>query len=307
MTIELRDLRWAIAASQHRSLRQAANALNVRQSTLSRCLREMEDGLGVLLFERTRGGSRPTAAGQEFLAAARRIVDEADTVFSRMRLRRRGETGQLIIGLYTAISAGVLRATLADYHRRFPDVEICAVDGSRRHLLADLAADAIDVAIMTASDLQWSDKTLSLWSERIVIALPEGHPLAALPILHWGDLREESLLFNQREPGPEFQHVLLTKLGYHSKLRIMQHEVGLDRLLSLVAAGLGITLVAEGAIGAIKDSVAFREIHDENGPTRVTFTACWRQGNNNTTLAPFLSILRERYPDLAAPSVVGDH
>ncbi|MCW6511981.1 LysR family transcriptional regulator [Lichenifustis flavocetrariae] len=70
MSVELRDLRWAIVAARHRSLRQAAEALNVRQSTLSRGLRALEFRLGAVLFERTNGGTRPTIEGQEFLEAA---------------------------------------------------------------------------------------------------------------------------------------------------------------------------------------------------------------------------------------------
>ncbi|TIW77556.1 MAG: LysR family transcriptional regulator [Mesorhizobium sp.] len=60
MSVEFRELRWAIVASQHRSLRQAAEALNIRQSTLSRCLRDLECKLGATRFERTNGGTRPT-------------------------------------------------------------------------------------------------------------------------------------------------------------------------------------------------------------------------------------------------------
>ena len=68
--IELSDLRRAIAVSQHRSLRQAAQTLNIRQSTLSRRLRDIEYRLGACLFERTNGGTRPTAIGLEFLEVA---------------------------------------------------------------------------------------------------------------------------------------------------------------------------------------------------------------------------------------------
>jgi dihydrofolate reductase len=65
MSLELRDLSWSIIASLHRSLLQAAEALNVRQSTLSRRLRDMESRLGARLFERTNGGTHATIAGQE--------------------------------------------------------------------------------------------------------------------------------------------------------------------------------------------------------------------------------------------------
>jgi DNA-binding transcriptional LysR family regulator len=88
MTVELRDLRWAIVASQHRSLRQAAQTLSIRQSTLSRRLRGLEYQLGAELFERTNGGTRPTTAGQEFLGTARRIIEETDTAVRTLRARQ---------------------------------------------------------------------------------------------------------------------------------------------------------------------------------------------------------------------------
>jgi DNA-binding transcriptional LysR family regulator len=104
--VELRDLRWAIVASQHRSLRQAAEVLNIRQSTLSRRLRALEYQLGAVLFERTNGGTRPTVAGQEFLDAALRIIGDTDTVVSRLKTRSRGESGRLTIGVHASLSAG---------------------------------------------------------------------------------------------------------------------------------------------------------------------------------------------------------
>jgi DNA-binding transcriptional LysR family regulator len=97
--IELSDLRRAIAVSQHRSLRQAAQTLNIRQSTLSRRLRDIEYRLGACLFERTNGGTRPTAIGLEFLEVARRILDESDSAFRKLKSRSRGEHGRISIGV----------------------------------------------------------------------------------------------------------------------------------------------------------------------------------------------------------------
>jgi hypothetical protein len=84
-------LRWAVIAAQHKSLRQAAETLNIRQSTLSRGLRNLEHQLGAILFERTNGGTRPTLAGEEFLDAARRIIKEAEAIAARVKMRSRGE------------------------------------------------------------------------------------------------------------------------------------------------------------------------------------------------------------------------
>jgi DNA-binding transcriptional LysR family regulator len=118
--IELSDLRWAIAVSQHRSLRQAAQTLNIRQSTLSRRLRDIEYRLGACLIERTNCGTRPTAIGLEFLEIARRILGESDSAFRKLKSRSRGEHGRISIGVYASLTAGNMHATLAAHHRRSP-------------------------------------------------------------------------------------------------------------------------------------------------------------------------------------------
>lgn len=298
-TIEFRDLRWAIVAAQHRSLRQAAETLNVRQSTLSRGLRDLEHRLGTVLFERTNGGTHPTIEGQEFLEAARRIVEETEAIAARLKTRSRGESGRLTIGVHASLSAGNLRATLIEHRRRFPDVETHLVDGSSDHLISDLESCAIDIAFAVEGNPRWDGRSLPVWSERIVVALAEDHPLGNRDVVHWSDLKQESVLLPQRGPGPEFHQLLMNKLGRPDLCRLVRHDVALDRFLTLVGAGCGLLLALEGATGVVYPGVVFREVHDDQGPTRLNFRAYWRQGNCNPSLRCFLDMLRERYPDLS--------
>lgn len=299
--VELRDLKWAIVASQHRSLRQAAEALNVRQSTLSRRLRALEYQLGAVLFERTNGGTRPTVAGHEFLDAAHRIIGETEAAVSRLRTRSRGESGRLTIGVHASLSAGNLRATLVEHRQRFPDVETHLVDGSSDHLISDLANSAIDIAFVAEIGLKWGDRSLAIWSERLVVALPENHGLCAREFVGWDDLRGESLLLPQRGPGPEFLRLLMSKVSSPESHRVVHHDVALDRLLTLVGGGWGLLLALEGATGAIYPGVVFRELREAGHPMRLNFRALWRHANGNPSLPPFLDMLRDRYPDLSAP------
>jgi streptomycin 6-kinase len=85
---------------------------------------------------------------------------------------------------------------------------------------------------------------------------------------------------------------------------VLHQESSLDRLLSLVAAEYGALLMLEGATGVRYDQVSYREVHDGEEATRLNFAAYWRQSNGNPAPAPFLALLRLRYPDLsAAPGV----
>jgi DNA-binding transcriptional LysR family regulator len=159
--------------------------LNVRQSTLSWRLRDLECRLGADLFERTNGGTRPTFAGQEFLETARRIIEETDAALQRLRTRSHGENGRPTIGVYASPAAGDMHATLVEHHRRFPDVDVHTVDGAHDQLLCALAGNTIDVAIMTACHPGWDDRALPLWSERVIAALPEQHPFGDRSPIHW--------------------------------------------------------------------------------------------------------------------------
>jgi DNA-binding transcriptional LysR family regulator len=124
------------------------------------------------------------------------------------------------------------------------------VDGSSDHLISDLANSALDVAFVAGSAHRWDNKSLSVWSERVVVALPEDHPLSSREVVHWSELQRESLLLAQRGPGPEFLNLLVSKLRCSAPCRFLRHDVALDRLLTLVGASWGILLALEGATGA---------------------------------------------------------
>ncbi|WP_346726643.1 LysR family transcriptional regulator [Acidiphilium multivorum] len=295
----MRDMRWAIVASQHRSLRQAAESLNVRQSTLSRRLREMEAKLGAQLFERSNGGTHPTLAGRDFLVSAQRILAETDASVHRLLTQARGENGQLTIGIYASLSTGNMFATLVEHRRGFPNVEIFTADGSHDQLLCALANGTVDIAVMTASRLGWDNLALPLWSERVILAVHASHPLLKKGTVGWPDLAGETILIPHHGPGPELERLLISRLRDWGAQRILRQEAGLDRLLSLVAAERGTLLMLEGGTGIHYDNVVYREIHQEDGPTRLPFMAYWRQSNANPALIPFLEILRQRYPDLS--------
>lgn len=301
--MSVRGLQWAIVAGQHKSLRQAATVLNIRQSTLSRGLRDLEYRLGAPLFERSNGGTHPTIAGREFLDSAQHFVEDMEALTERLRARAQGKSGRLTIGVHASLSAGNLRATLIEHHRRFPGVETQLVDGSSKHLISALSNSMVDLAFVVEGNGQWGGKSLAVWSERVVVALPDEHQLNSAEVLQWSDLRGEVILQPKRGPGLELSRVLLNKVGSDESCHLVRHDVSLDRLLTLVGAGWGILLALEGATGAAYPGVSFRELNDIEGPTRLNFRAYWRQGNYNPSLRPFLDVLLERYPDLSAVAV----
>ena len=160
-------------------------------------------------------------------------------------------------------------------------------------------ANAVDIAIMTRNALSWDDWRLPLWSERVVAAIPDDHPLCQRAAVEWSDLGGERILLTSQGPGPELEHLLMAKSHSIRYRYALYQEAGVDRLLSLVSTGHGISLVLEGATGLRYEGVTYREVHENSEPTRLGFFAYSRRGCSNPAARPFLDMLRERYPDLS--------
>jgi len=295
--VDLQHLRYAIAAADHGSFRRAAEALVLRQSTLSRCIRQLEQTAGMVVFERSSGGVRTTSTGRDFIRAARSIVDQMDVLMASAYSTGRGDTGRLTIGFDTSLSVGNLRATLIEYARRFPEMDIGLIENSRARLAAKLRTGAIDLAVVIGEAAFPECRSMPLWSERILIVLPESHRLAADEIIYWTDLKGETLVLSQRDWGSEMQDLVIAKLiSPEDRPKIVRHDISRESIKSLVAAGFGISLTLEASLGVNFAGVIHRDVRDGTGTNRVEYTAQWRGDSYNPALANFLRILEERYP-----------
>jgi DNA-binding transcriptional LysR family regulator len=134
LAVDLQHLRFAVAAADIGSFRQAADALGLRQSQLSRCIRQLEHSIGVVVFERSSGGVKPTPGGREFLRTARLILEQVDSLIASAKTTERSEAGKLAVGFCTSLSTGNLRAVLLDFKTYFPHIELATVERSRTRL-----------------------------------------------------------------------------------------------------------------------------------------------------------------------------
>lgn len=300
MAIELWPLRTVIAAAEHRSFRQAAAALNLKQSTLSRRIRHLEEHLGVELFERSSGGVRLTAAGGDVVRAARRLLEQMDSLVSTARSAGRGEAGDITIGICTSLSASKLRAILAGYIETSRRIELNVVEGSRTGLFDGLRTGDIDIVIVVGEAIEHTGPSMLLWSERIVAALPAQHRLASRALLYWADLKGQSFLLSRRDPGPDLRNIIVRKLSAPGDVPdIASWDVSNESILALLEIACRIGLHCESWTGLAYPGIVYREVRDTSGPSHVAFTACWQEANRNPALGRFVNLLRQlHHPSL---------
>lgn len=304
-TVDLQQLRLAVLASDYGSFRRAAEALSIKHTAFSRSIGQLEYLMGTSLFERSSGGIKPTLAGRAILRIARLILEQVDTLVDVGQCSGRGESGHLVMGFCTSISAGNLRATLGEFKRRLPQIELATMERSRLRLMTAIRSGSLDLVVSPGRLRSKDTKALPLWSERILISLPQDHRLAASEIVYWTDLRNETILLSQYDPGRELEDLLISKLALpEDRPKIERHDVSRGIIKSLISMGMGLSLVMESDIGASFAGLVYRELQDGTGPSRFDFYAHWRDDNENPALKRFLDLLAERYP--SPPPALGD-
>lgn len=295
--IDLQQLRLAVAACDYGSFRRAAEALSIKHTAFSRAIGQLEYLVGTSLFERSSGGIKPTLAGQAVLRIARLILEQVDMLVDTGRSGGRGDTGHLVIGFFTSMSTGNLRATIGDFKKMLPRLGLATMERSRFRLMTALRNGTVDVVVSPGRLPSKDTRSLRLWSERILISLPQDHCLAAREIIYWTDLRNEKILLSEYDPGRELEDLLISKLVLpDDRPKIERHDVSRGIIKSLTSMGMGLGLVMESDIGASFAGLVYRELQDGTGPSRLDFYAHWRDDNDNPALKRFLNLLAERYP-----------
>ena len=293
-SVDLKQLHFAVAAADHGSIRQAAVVMSVRHSLLSRSIRQLENMVGVVIFERSGRGVKATTAGRIVLKMARSILEQVDVLVATGKSSDQGDTGHLSIGFCTSISAGNLRGLLTDFAVRYPSIGITAIERSSTRLAAALRNGVADLAIVGGEVPLPGANVRALWNERVLVAMPAAHAMAASQSVHWNDLRKEKMLITQYD---QFEDLLLSKLPSPlSRPKIERHDVSRCTLRSLTSMNAGISLVLESDVCTGSSGLVYREVHDENGSTLIGFSAHWEDDNENPALACFLKLLADRYP-----------
>jgi DNA-binding transcriptional LysR family regulator len=287
--LTLTSVSQALLVGEYLSFRRVAAVLGIRQSAVSRRVRELEDELGVSLFERHHAGVRITNAGVRFLQEARAALAQLDQAVKTATAAGSGAVGRISIGILSSLGTGYLRDLIEIYHSRHPEVGIQILESASADNVAAVRKRQLDVAfIMDTTDASGCE-TLPLWTERIFVMLPEHHGLCERKEIEWADLRKEHLIVRQSEYNRALCDQLTRRLD-PNRGGMQKLNVGRDTLMYLVAMGLGISLTSEATAATPFPKVVFRPIarNDE----LLQFSAAWLPHNDNPALRRFLSLAR---------------
>lgn len=292
MTFELRDLECFMEIVEHRSFGRAATACGMTQPALSRRIAALERGIGTKLFSRERRQIELTAAGEALAREAIAVLSQAHTAERALRdVTQAG--GYLRLGTRSVSRFVLLPAAIRRFRRARENVLVTITDTPLGMQFENLRKGVFDVTILRGPGVLGADLRVErLRTDRIGVALPEEHPLAAAPVVDLRELRDE----------PFVEFTLFRAYGYKELVRrmcaragfvpkVVQEVESFDGLVTAVASGVAIALVHDASRDLPLPGVVYRPLRPKQ--PSISLQAVWRADNPNPAIEPFVSCLKD--------------
>jgi DNA-binding transcriptional LysR family regulator len=266
--MELRHLRYFVGVAEDLHFGRAAARLGISQPPLSQQIRALEDELGVQLFERSSRKVMLTSAGTLFLREARETLAQAERAATIVRRAARGEIGELAIGFNASAPfvPSIARA-IYDFRRAYPDVHLTLSELPETPLRAALSEKSIEIGFMRAFRPPAVSEGLVarlLLREGLVVAMRPDHPLAKQSKVSIHDLHRQPMIFYQPGLSGGFTEEISRLMRASNVVPVIAQDVReVSTLLGLVAAGIGITIIAQSLSALQSAGIAYRPFDEE--------------------------------------------
>ncbi|WP_328930908.1 MULTISPECIES: LysR family transcriptional regulator [unclassified Streptomyces] len=300
--MEARHLRYALTLAEHAHFGRAASALGIAQPPLSKQIADLEREVGTRLFDRTRQGVFPTAAGAAFLARARRALDEITAASADAARAARGETGRLRLGFIASALLQPLPDVLGRFGRERPDVQLELHEMATNRSTAALVAGELDVAIGLGRPRGVGAEQLvsvPIGHDHLVAVVSSTHPYAGQPSVDVDQLRRQRLIVAPGEDEPAVVTGLRTLLGKDSPA-LAGATVARDihTIIGLAACGVGVGLGPSRMMAAPRRGTWFCEVTPHAALPDLVLS--FQARNRSPALNAFLDIIRRSCPEAGA-------
>jgi DNA-binding transcriptional LysR family regulator len=292
--VELRHLRYFIAVAEELNFSRAAERLHMAQPPLSAAIQQLERDLGVDLFTRTTREVTLTDAGRAFLEGARRTLAEADRAAEDAKRAGAGELGSLRLAYSWSTRFETLPALGRVFRAGHPGVELLAQEMWNARMAPALRSGSIDLALSLCPEIAAELELAPIRKERLVVLLPETHPLAGEEAIPLSSLADDEFVLFPRDIAPRLHDVFVAiyrRAGFEPRLRTESFHTGWDLgvLADIPAAAMAPQTVA-GELPEGITAVALTEPTDSLETCLV-----WRTDERSPAVAAFVEVARAAF------------
>ncbi|MGT2531434.1 LysR family transcriptional regulator [Streptomyces nojiriensis] len=274
--MELRQLEYFVAVAEEQNFTRAAERVHISQSGVSAQIRQLERELGAELFDRSGRTATLTAAGAAALAPARAALAAAGAVGQAVGEVSGLIRGRITVGMVLGCTVTPLFEALAAFHRAHPGVEIALLEDNSDRLVQGVRAGTVDLALIgTATANPAGLEAMTIVSERLVVLVPPGHPLAGRRRVALRDLGAHPIVC--MPPGTGLRTVFDQACAARGIDPVIALQAGAaDAVADLAARGLGVGILSESMAAGYRDRLTARLIEDVDTPALLSLV--WRPG-----------------------------
>jgi DNA-binding transcriptional LysR family regulator len=299
--IELRLWRQFLAVAEELHFGRAAARLHMTQPPLTQGIANLEQLLGVRLFDRTKRSVQLTEAGAALLPEARELLARAQSLPAQARAVAGGGAGRLRLAFVSTVGFGLLPQWVRAFRALYPQVQLDLVEATGDVQLPAIERGDIDAGFMLHSPgfAPAGLAHLRIAREPLVLALPEQHPLAAARTPPLARVLQEPLVIFPRRILPSLHDAIFGL--YHAAGRtpkVTQEAIQMQTIVNLVSAGLGLAWVPDSVRQFQRAGVAYRQA---GAAARKAVPACetslvWNTAARSATLERFVQFARGQSP-----------
>lgn len=262
----LRILDYVDEVARARSIRRAAEHLNVTASAVNRRIADLEEELGAILFERLPRGVRLTAAGEVFVTYLRKQGGEVERMKSQIEDLKGLRRGTVRLACSQALALDFLPRAIADFRKTHPKVEFDVKVVDHEYAMAALAAFEVDLVMVFRPPFMANFHPLMTLEQRLVAVLPKAHPLARKPKLRLRDCVPFPVALAERSiGGRQLLEEALSRTGLSFNVAIESNSFELLRGMvihaGLISFQIGIgTMPAGNRLGLVAREIDARDV-----------------------------------------------
>jgi DNA-binding transcriptional LysR family regulator len=284
--LDLGQVRCFVAAATELNFRRAAALLNMTQPPLSRQIQLLEHSLGVDLFERVGRTVKLTTEGRIFLADAIRLLNLAEQAETTVRRASKGKTG--------AAGYELIPGLLAAARQALPDIDVVLFELISVAQIEAFYANTIDLGFLRPVSSRQQLELQLVEEEALVVALPAAHPLCAHAQIALTQLHEQPFIMHSPVQGKYFYDRLMGIFASKDvHVNIAQYIDQSPTILSMVRAGLGVSILPASAQRFHYDNVEFRQLADVVAPAEMSMA--WRPDQDNPAVTAFRLLAIEHF------------
>lgn len=299
--MEIRWLEAFVTVAEELHFGRAAERLHIAQSPLSQVIRRLEREIGAPLFERSTRSVALTAPGHALLPYAYRALRTLDNALSAARSADGVPTGPLSLGFSGVHNHHTLPRLARTLRRDFPGIDLRLTAGVRTfdgiRLVRNGELDAAFIGVVT--DIVPPLRVRTISRQRVGVVVPADHPLAERGAIAVEELRGEAFVMGPVDGNSSMTvlaHRLCQDAGFSPDVAQTISDPFL--ILSMVAAGVGITLVSSEVVPILPESAVWVDL--EGDPVRFQHGMLWSEENRSVPLQAFLRVLDQVFPEQAA-------